>query len=110
MLLYVSKSWVLTGEMFKVLEGFHHRAAQRIMGMTAKLGSGVEWEYPSVVEEMEATGLHPIGVYIIRRQATIVKRVACQPIYELCTEAERMPGTSWMVQWWDQDSVNEPEE
>ena len=50
-----------------VLEGFHLQAAQRITGMMAKRGSDGEWEYPSVVEAMYATGLHPIRVYI-RRQ------------------------------------------
>ena len=34
-LLYGSKSWVVTVEVLKVLEGFHHQAARRIMGMTA---------------------------------------------------------------------------
>ena len=62
---------MVKGEMLKALEGFHYRTAQRIMGMTAKHGAGGGWEYPSLVEEMEATGIHPIGVYIRRRQATI---------------------------------------
>ena len=55
-------------------------------------------------------GLHPIKVYIKRRQKTIVERVACSPVYALCTEGERMPGMTRMVLWWDQDGVNEPEE
>ena len=46
----------------------------------------------------------------MRRQDTIEKRVACHPIYGLCMEAERIPGTSRLVRWWDQDAVNEPEE
>ena len=47
-LIYVRESWVVTGEMLKVLMAFHHRMAQRITGMTEKLGSGGEWEYPAV--------------------------------------------------------------
>ena len=31
--------------------------------MTEKREAGGEWDYPLVVEEMEATGIHPIGVY-----------------------------------------------
>ena len=50
--------------MLKVLEGFQHWAAQRIREMTEKHGAGGEWEYPLVVEAMEAAGLHPIMVYI----------------------------------------------
>ena len=34
LLLYGSESWVMMGEMLKVLEGFHHRVARQIMGMT----------------------------------------------------------------------------
>ena len=107
--LYDRESWMMTGDILKVLDGFHHRAAQRITGMASKRGAGGEWEYLLVVEAMEAAGIHPIRVYIRRRQATIVERVTCHPIYDLFTETERMPGTSRLVQWWDQDAVNEPE-
>ena len=74
---------MVNGEMLKVLEGFHHQGAQRITGTTTKHGVGGEWEYPPVVEAMETAGLHPIGVYIRRWQATIVETVACHTIYEL---------------------------
>ena len=43
-LLYESKIWVVMGDMLKVLEGFHHRAARRITGMTATHGTGREQE------------------------------------------------------------------
>ena len=39
-LMYGSLSWVVTGEMLKVLEGFHHQVARRITGMTATYGAG----------------------------------------------------------------------
>ena len=89
-LLYSIKSWVVTGDMLKVLEGFHHQASRHITGRG-------EWEYPSVVEAMETAVLHPIGVYIRRLQATTAERVACRPIYELCTEKEWIPGTIRLV-------------
>ena len=56
---------------------------------------------------MEAAGIYPIGVYNNRRQMNIAEGVACRLIYALCTEAERMPRTSRLVRWWDQDAVNE---
>ena len=58
---------------------------------------------------MEAAGIQPIGVYIRRRQVNIEERVAFRPIYELCIEDEQIPGTSRLVRWWDQDTVNKPE-
>ena len=50
--------------MLKVMEGFHQRAARRIMGMTATRGTGKECDYPPVVAEMEAAGIHLIREYI----------------------------------------------
>ena len=96
--------------MLKVLTAFHHRPARRITGMTEKRGAGGEWEYPEVYGAMDAAGIHPIGVYIKSRHTNIAKRVSFCPIYAMCTEAERMPGTSRMVHWWDQDVLNELEE
>ena len=75
-LLYSSVSWAVTGLTLKVLEGFHHPAARQITGTTATCGAGGEWEYPPVVEAMEAAGLHPIMEFIRRRQATIEEKVA----------------------------------
>ena len=37
-LLYVSESWLVIGEIIMVLEGFHHREARRIKVMTATRG------------------------------------------------------------------------
>ena len=59
-LLYGINSWVVTGKILKFLTAFHHKAAQRITGMTEKRGSGGEWEYPVAYEEMNSAGIHPI--------------------------------------------------
>ena len=78
-LLYGSEIWVVTREMLKVLEGFHHRAARHIMGTAATRGADGDWEYPLMVTKLEAAGIHPIWEYIRRRQATILENVACRP-------------------------------
>ena len=46
---------------------------------------------------------------ISRQKVTIPEKVACRPIYELCADAERMPGTSQMMIWWDKDVLNKPD-
>ena len=73
---YGIKSWVMTGEMLKVLTALHHRAARRITRITAKRRAGAEWEYSLVEKAVESAGLHPIRVYIKRRKKTISERVA----------------------------------
>ena len=109
-LLYGRKRWVVTGAMFKFLGWFHHSAAIRITGMTGKNVADGEWEYPLVAAALEAAGLHPIQEYIWIWQATIAAQVECHPIYELCTKAERRPGTSWVMRWWNKDVVHDSEE
>ena len=45
MIMYGSEIWVVTRDILKVLEGFHHRAKRWITGMTVTRGEGREWEY-----------------------------------------------------------------
>ena len=52
MILYGTESWLVTGDILKVPEGFHHRAYRCIRGMTVTHGVGGEWEYPMVVTAM----------------------------------------------------------
>ena len=66
-LLYGSESWVVTGEMLKVLTLFHHWVSLLITSMTEKCGAGREWEYPAVEEAMDSAGIHQIRLYIKRR-------------------------------------------
>ena len=81
------------------------------MGLMEKCGAGGEWEYPTVVETIEYMGIHPIWEYIRRRKATIADMVDCCPVYmRSAMRGERMTETIWMVQCWEQDAVNEPEE
>ena len=43
-LLYGSKSWMVTGVMLNFLEGFYHQAAWRISGITAQHTEDGEWD------------------------------------------------------------------
>ena len=51
-ILYGSESWVVTGAILKVLEGFHHRSSWRIAGMVDQRAEDVEWEYTPVFDTM----------------------------------------------------------
>ena len=95
--------------MLKVLEGFRHREAQRVSGMTARSTEDEEWEYPPVTDALESVGIWWIKKYIQIKKATIMAQMACQTIYEICTGEEWMSGSSRMVRSWDQDGVREEE-
>ena len=91
MILCGSDMWLITEDMLRILEGFHHRSEKQITGMIEKRGAGRDWEYPLVVAAMEAAGIHPIREYIRRQKATISVMAACRPMYELSVKAEYMP-------------------
>ena len=59
-IMYGIEGWVVTRVMFKVLEGFHHQVARRIMGVTEKRVADGEWVYPPVVTALESAELHLI--------------------------------------------------
>ena len=44
-----------------------------------------EWEWPSVADVLEISGLGSIKEYIQQRQATITVHNACRIIFDLCT-------------------------
>ena len=75
-LLYGRDSWVVTGEILNVLEGFHHQADRRIAGTTEKSVAYGTWEYPPVLLALEVLILYPIQEYIQRQKDTIVAQVA----------------------------------
>ena len=102
-LLYGRESWVVTGAILKLLEGFHHRQDRRIAGMTEWHTTSGEWECSLVADALETKGIWKINKYILRRQATIAVQVAFRPIYDLCTGEEKNLGASRFMRWWDQD-------
>ena len=102
-LLYRSKRWVVTDAMITVLEGFHHRMARRIEGMTSRRGERVEQEWDSVDAALEATGIWSMREYMWRHQTTIAEYVTGRPTYEICTGVERMEGSISFLRWWDQE-------
>ena len=47
-ILFGSKTWVLTLRLEKALEGFHHRAARQMAGMGTKHHKYGTWVYPPI--------------------------------------------------------------
>ena len=45
--------------------------------------------------------------YVRRRQAKIAEYIATRPLFELCTGAERMLGSSRSVRWWEKYHIQE---
>ena len=52
---------MVTGDMLKLIEGFHHREARRIAEMTAQRTNIREWGWNPVADVLETSGIWPIN-------------------------------------------------
>ena len=102
-LLYGSATWNLTPTALRSLEGFHLRAARRMTGMMPTKGANNIWQYPSSAEVLEKAGLNIVEHYVGVRRQTIAAFIVNRPIFDMCTDGERMQGSSPSRQfWWEQ--------
>ena len=72
-LLFGYDTWVLIPRLEKALEGFHHKATQRMVGMTPKRQRYGTWVYPPIGEALVMAGLEEIGVYTAFHQNTVAQ-------------------------------------
>ena len=91
-LLYGSEIWVLEDAMMMVLEAFHHSISRQISMMTVRKDFCGESEWASLDAALETTGIWMIREYVRKRKVKIMEFVAGRPIYDICTDAERMDG------------------
>ena len=63
-LLFGSETWVLTPQLEKPLEGFHHRVVRRMVCMGPKHQRDGTWVYTTIEEALEMVGMEDIGEYI----------------------------------------------
>jgi hypothetical protein len=102
-LLYGSETWNLTKAVLTRLEGFHIRAAYRMVEVyRPKRVARNRWEYPKTSDVLEECGMAMIQHYIQKRRATIAIFIADQPILEACRQGEHMCGLYPRQWWWEQ--------
>ena len=92
-------TWVLTLQLEKFLEGFHHQTSRRMEGMGPKCQRYRTWVYPSIGADLKMLELEEIGVYIACCQNTIAQYIATRPIVDLCLTARWKPGMRLSRRW-----------
>ncbi len=102
-LLYGSKTWVLSRMALARLEGFHIRATYR-MAKThkPKQGPGRTWIYPRLVDVLQECGLKTMEDYIGIRRQTITVYVATHPVLTECRQGKQKRGAVSHLWWWEQ--------
>ena len=86
-LLFRSKTRVLTPWLDKSLEGFHHWAARRMAVMGLKIKWDWTWVYLPIGVVLAIVGPEETGVYTDRLQNTVVQYIVTRHIMDLCLAA-----------------------
>jgi hypothetical protein len=102
-LLYGSKSWVISWTAMVRLEGFHIRAAYRMAKKNKpKRGPNWEWIYPRSEGVLKECGMKTMDEYILACRQTIAVYVATHPILDECRQGKRKRGAIPRRWWWEQ--------
>ena len=102
-LLYGSKTWVLSPAVMARLEGFHIHAAYRMAKKhTTHPGMNHQWVYPPSDKVLEECSLHTIRRYFDVRRETIAKYVVGPTILAECQGADQKHSLVPRRWWWEQ--------
>jgi hypothetical protein len=102
-LLYGSETWNLAKAVWARLEGFHVRAAYRMLQVHwPKWVAGNQWKYPKTSDILEEYGMATMQHYIKKRRATMAIYIADRPILEACQKWECKRDLHLRQWWWEQ--------
>jgi hypothetical protein len=102
-LLYRSKTWVLSKAVMARLEGFHICAAYwKAKEYVPCWGAHCQWVNPSSDKVLEECGMHTIQHYSNVRRQTIARYVVDHSIFAKCREADQRRGLVPRQWRWEQ--------
>ncbi len=101
-LLYGSKTWVISRTALARLQGFHIQAAYQMAKTNKpKHGPGNVWEYPRSEDVLKEYGMKRMEEYIRICWQTIATYVATHLILAECRRGERQRGAVPHQWWWE---------
>ena len=84
----------------RVLGGFNHRVARRLIGRQPWRGQNGVWLYPPLEDVIVEELLQEVETYLYHLHNTVAQFIATRPIMDLCLAAERSLGSRITKQWW----------
>jgi hypothetical protein len=102
-LLYGSKTWILTNLALARLKGFHVRAAYKMARkhLPNRGANGVS-VYPKLADVLKECDMATMAAYIQSRRQTIATYVAMRPIFTACVEGKQRRELMPRQWWWEQ--------
>ena len=92
-ILYRSETWVMKPHIRRVMGGFHHSVARRLMGRQPPRGQDGGGVYPPPEAAMVDAGFQEVETHASCRHNTVTQLITTRPIMVLCLAAARRPGS-----------------
>jgi hypothetical protein len=102
-LLYGSETWVLSRCLLDCLERFHARCAPYIAHRHICHLPYNTWEYPPMLEVLDACSLSTIETYIAKRKTTLLNHYAQShsALYRCCITSTPIGSGAHHQMWWN---------
>jgi hypothetical protein len=100
-LLYGADSWVLTQEMERKLQSFHHRCARYIARKHIRKDGHGQWIAPPSDQVLHSLGLQTVKAYIQQRKNTVSTYAATTDIFKQCEESQPLVSAPNRLVWWE---------
>jgi hypothetical protein len=102
-LLYGSKTWVLSRHLLNCLEHFHAPCARYIAHRHICRLPDNTWEYPPMLEILDACSLSTIETYIANRKTTLLNHYAQShsALYHRCITSTPIGSGAHRQMWWN---------
>jgi hypothetical protein len=99
-LLYGAESWVVTLEMERKLQSFHHRCARYIARDHIERNENGEWKVPPSEHVLKKLGLQKIQEYIQQRKSTVSSYAETTDIFIQCKKSKPLASAPNQLVWW----------
>ena len=99
-LLFGSETWVMTRDMKRRVDTFHHRCARFLMRRHISQRVDRTWECPNSMEVLREAGLKPISELIESQRKTIMAFAIKRDIYQRCVESIPLASEVNHKRWW----------
>jgi hypothetical protein len=100
-LLYGAETWVLSKELERKLQSFHHRCARYISREHIRKDDHDQWIAPPSNQVLQNLGLQTIQEYILQRKKTVSTYAKTTDIFQLCKESRPLASAPNQSVWWE---------
>jgi hypothetical protein len=106
-LLFSCETWVISKQIIRCLDGFHHRIARRLTGRHIRPRSDGSdgWIRPAIGPALNEAGMYSMMTYISRRREYLISWAQARPNYMADSIRGGGAGGPQRKYWWSANTI-----